>query len=135
MFAVYCSVLMLSSSASVIGSGICPPRRKDRLRFSAIAHHRQRAGTLASSGPRPSAIVRWAITASRRHRIGQFRQHRSLYRGHDLAGLGTDHREADNMVIIAHQDFHEALLLVGRLGPQRPRFIGSPGWVRSSAWI
>ena len=31
--------------------------------------------------------------------IGQPRQHRHLHRRHDLAGLGTDHRKAEDAVV------------------------------------
>ena len=46
-------------------------------------------------------------------------QHRRLHRGHDLTGLGADHREAENAVVtFADQRLHETLSFVGRLRSQ-----------------
>jgi hypothetical protein len=50
-------------------------------------------------------------------RVGQARQHRRLHHGDDLAGLGANHREAVNAVIVTHQRLHETLSF-GRLRPQ-----------------
>ncbi len=53
------------------------------------------------------------------HRIGQLREHRCLHGRHDLARLGTEHREAENAVIArTDKNLHETLFLVGRLGAQ-----------------
>jgi hypothetical protein len=37
--------------------------------------------------------------------IWQVRQHRRLHRGHDLAGLGANHREAENAVVAPTRTF------------------------------
>src|SRR5437016_5727662 len=51
-------------------------------------------------------------------RIWQVCQHRRLHRGHDLAGLGADHREAENAVVArADKNLHEALRFVRRRRP------------------
>ena len=51
--------------------------------------------------------------------IWQVCQHRRLHRGHDLTGLGANHREAKNAVITpTDKSLHEALSFVGRLRPQ-----------------
>jgi hypothetical protein len=43
--------------------------------------------------------------------IGEPRQHRRLHHGHDLAGLGTYHREADDAIVVhVDEGFHETLL-------------------------
>ena len=42
-------------------------------------------------------------------RVWETRQHRRLHHGHDLAGLGADHREAENAVVArTDKNFHEA---------------------------
>src|SRR5215510_1113459 len=52
-------------------------------------------------------------------RIWQICQHRRLHRGDDLAGLGANHREAENAVVIpTHKSLHEALSFSGCLRPQ-----------------
>src|SRR5712692_7949677 len=52
-------------------------------------------------------------------RIWQLCHHGRLYSGQDLAGLGTDHREAANTVVaLTDQNLHETLPFVGRLRPQ-----------------
>jgi hypothetical protein len=52
-------------------------------------------------------------------RIWQVCQHRRLHRGHDLTGLGANHREAENAVVTpTDKSLHEALSFVGRLRPQ-----------------
>src|SRR5215510_10733302 len=51
-------------------------------------------------------------------RIWQICQHRRLHRGDDLAGLGANHREADNSVVITDKSLHEALFFVSCLRPQ-----------------
>jgi len=49
-------------------------------------------------------------------RIRQPGEHHRLHRGHDLAGLGADHREAENTFVTStDESFHEALLVAGRL--------------------
>ena len=55
-----------------------------------------RDGTFAKSWPRPSAIVGCAITASRSVGNGKPAEHCGLHHGHDLTGLGADHREAED---------------------------------------
>src|SRR5262249_37334374 len=46
-------------------------------------------------------------------------QHRDLYSGQDLTGVGADHREAEDPVVTLTDDrLHEAVALVGRLRPQ-----------------
>src|SRR5262245_42310958 len=61
-------------------------------------------------------------------RIWQVRQHCRLHRGHDLTGLGADHREADDAVVTRpDKSLHEALCFVCCLRPQysarrKPRY-------------
>jgi hypothetical protein len=51
--------------------------------------------------------------------IWQVCQHRRLHRSHDLAGLGANHREAENAVVApTDKSLHEALCFVRRLCPQ-----------------
>ncbi len=42
-------------------------------------------------------------------------QHRGLHHGHDLAGFGADHREAEDAIVAADQGFHEAARFIGRV--------------------
>src|SRR5262245_61361045 len=42
-------------------------------------------------------------------RIWQICQHRRLHRGDDLAGLGANHREAENAVVITDKSLHESM--------------------------
>src|SRR6202167_3576567 len=52
-------------------------------------------------------------------RVGQVRQHRHLHHGHDLAGLGADHGEAEDAVVtVPDESLHEAQCLAARLRPQ-----------------
>src|SRR5262249_25899653 len=52
-------------------------------------------------------------------RIWQVCEHRRLHRGHDLTGVGANHREAENAVVIpTHKSLHEALSFSGCLRPQ-----------------
>ena len=49
-------------------------------------------------------------------RVWQVCQHRRLHRGHDLTGVGANHREAENAVVTpADKSLHEAALFVDRL--------------------
>jgi hypothetical protein len=51
-------------------------------------------------------------------RIGQVCHHRRLHDGHNFAGLGTDHRKAEDAVVTcADNGLHEALCLVCRRRP------------------
>src|SRR5260370_41744574 len=51
-------------------------------------------------------------------RIWETCQHRGLHDGHDLAGLGADHREAENAVVTPNKGLHEPLCFVPRLRRQ-----------------
>ena len=52
------------------------------------------------------------------HRIGQVGEHRSLDYGHDLTGLGANHREAENAILTpTDKDLHKALRFVRRRRP------------------
>jgi hypothetical protein len=51
-------------------------------------------------------------------RIRQVCQHRSLHYGHDLTGLGANHRKAEYAVVAPDKSLHEALCFVRRLRPQ-----------------
>ena len=84
-----------------------------------VTYSATRGGTFEKSGPSPSAIVGCARTASRSLQYGRFASIRRLHRGHDLAGRGANHREADNEVV-AHTDknLHETLCFVRRLCSQ-----------------
>ena len=78
----------------------------------------------------PGRHIRKEWTESLRHRrvrengvaeppIWQVCQHRRLHRGHDLAGLGANHREAENEVVApADKSLHETLCFVRRLCSQ-----------------
>jgi hypothetical protein len=51
--------------------------------------------------------------------IGKASQHCSLYRSHDFAGVGTNHRETkDAIVAVADKSFHKALSPISRLRPE-----------------
>ncbi len=74
-------------------ASVAPPRpARCDASLRARRHLRQeRPEPLRHRGVRENSIAQ--------RRIRQFGQHRRLHRGHDLAGLGSDHREADDAIV------------------------------------
>src|SRR5215471_5850880 len=102
-----------STDVTLERASVAPPRpARCDASLRARRHLRQeRPEPLRHRGVRENSIAQ--------RRIRQFGQHRRLHRGHDLAGLGSDHREADDAIVTStDESFHEALRLTDRLRPE-----------------